>query len=65
MTIRFKCDRCGKTVSGRDECAAEVAFNEHTCEGMRPLTDLPLPLLRAVAVGELTEAEAWSKADAA
>ena len=29
--IRFKCRTCGKTVSGRTELDAELAFESHKC----------------------------------
>jgi len=58
-TVRFKCDRCGAKFSGKDEYSAEMKFNDHTCENMKPLSELPLPILRQLAMGEISEKEAW------
>ena len=60
--IKFKCTRCGKVVSGHDEHGAELAFNEHTCKGKRELSELPLPILKQLAMKEITEDEAWKLA---
>lgn len=47
-----KCDRCGAKMKALD-------FNIHECVGKRSLQELPLPILRKVAMNEISEAEAW------
>jgi len=60
--IKFKCTRCGDTVSGADEFSAELAFNDHICTGKRELSELPLPILKKLAMKKITENEAWKLA---
>ena len=57
--MQIQCERCGKVMKGRTELDTEILFTMHECEGMRKLSDLPLALLRRLAYGEITEAEAW------
>ncbi|MEJ2724395.1 MAG: hypothetical protein P8175_07075 [Deltaproteobacteria bacterium] len=60
MAVSFKCERCGKIITGKDEFDAEIKFIDHACEGMRDLNELPVDLLRKVARGEITAEEAWA-----
>ena len=57
---RCACNRCGAVSPRvRSEYEAEVWFAQHECAGMRPLSDLPIDLLRELAYGRMTEAQAW------
>jgi len=62
MTVEFKCDRCGEVIVGSDEYDAEVKFDEHSCKGKRELSELPLHILKDLAMGKITEKEAWERA---
>ena len=62
MTVRFKCDRCGEVIVGSDEYDAEVKFDEHSCKGKRELSELPLHILKDLALGKIDEKEAWKLA---
>lgn len=66
------CKRCGLDAVGtggtkRDaEYKAEIEFDRHVCKHedgtpMRSLRDLSPHLLRAVAMKEITEAQAWAR----
>jgi hypothetical protein len=59
----IECDRCGKTMTARNEIEAERLFDAHVCKGLRNLDDMPFDLLRKVVYDELTEDEAWTLAD--
>ena len=57
-----KCDRCEAISPNGSEYDTELWFNTHDCKGMRDLGELPLDLLRKLALGEISEAEAWKQA---
>ena len=59
MAMKIKCSRCKATYTGRAEMDTEIWFSKHTCKGKRPLSDMPMDLLRNVVAGEMTEDEAW------
>lgn len=61
--ISVKCKRCGQVVNADTELLAELAFNHHVCQGMRPVFEMPHDLILKVIGKELTEAEAWVEAD--
>tara|TARA_R110000803_G_scaffold48712_3_gene101256 strand:+ start:558 stop:719 length:162 start_codon:yes stop_codon:yes gene_type:complete len=52
-------------MTGRSEHEAELKFNTHECEGFRDLADLPSPILKRLAMKEITEDEAWKLAEVA
>lgn len=64
------CDTCGAEFTGHNEHEAEVLWNSHECKSEyekasgRDNYDLPLDLLRRIALGEITDAEAWAIVDA-
>ena len=55
MATKTRCTRC-KAVMAHKE------WNEHECKGMPKLNKLPFDLLRKVAYGTITEAQAWKLA---
>lgn len=55
-TGTVRCDRCGAVM-------AAIDFNVHECAKMRPLSELPIAILRKLAYGEISEAEAWHLAE--
>jgi len=56
MAISFKCSRCGKVVTGRDECDAEVKFDNHKCS-VKITKDTPLFLVKLSACQNPDHAE--------
>lgn len=60
--VIHQCDRCGAKSPATTEMNAEIWFSNHECKGMRPLKELPLPILRKLAMSEITEEEAWKEA---
>ena len=58
-----ECDRCGFRTKPSSEHGAEVAFDQHECKGMRDLGELRPDLLKALAMREITEEEAWRQND--
>ena len=64
MSVTFVCDRCEAEMVGEDEYEAEVLWATHECEGHRDLFSMDQDLLRCVAVGGMSEAEAWIEQDA-
>ena len=62
IMFKFKCDRCGQVISGRTEMEAEVKWGRHECPGRPSLDLLPMPILRDLALGRITEDEAWRQA---
>lgn len=59
MSVIYQCDRCKTEIRARSHYAAEVKWSEHRCDGMRPLSELPLDLLRELAYKRITETQAW------
>lgn len=57
MSNTCKCSRCGAVMK-------QSEWDEHICEDLRPLSDLPDDLLAQVATKKITEAEAWTRFDA-
>ena len=62
MTVSFKCDRCDEVIVGSDEDMAVRNFDEHACKGKRDLSELPLHILKDLALGKIDEKEAWKLA---
>jgi hypothetical protein len=63
MAFKIVCNRCKATITGKNELHAEQLWGDHKCKDKRPLSDLPLPLLREVAYGRLTEEAAFAQLD--
>ena len=57
-----QCSRCEATSPNTSEFNTELWFNDHECEGLPKLDTLPLQLLREVALGNITEEEAFNAA---
>jgi hypothetical protein len=60
MAVIYKCDRCGEEMKARSHHAAELLWSRHECAGLPKLSDIPLDLLREMAYGRMTEAEAFA-----
>jgi len=52
---KWVCTRCNVTGDDFDH-----PFDQHTCKGMRAITELSYELLRQVCEGKLSEAQAWA-----
>lgn len=61
--VTITCKRCGKKLVGRTEQDAEAFFDQHECKGKRDLREMPTDLLAKLALGELTEDQAWEIAN--
>ena len=66
MAIIHHCGRCGFTAKGKTEFDAERAYSVHTCRHpdgrpMRKLEDLPMELLRQLALKQITEDQAFAR----
>ena len=63
MATTIMCNRCKRVFDG-DRHDESAAFDGHDCvvDGRR-LADLPLDLLSMVALGRMSESEAWAMRD--
>ncbi len=59
--MRIKCEHCGQLSPNMSELNAELWFDDHCEKFHKSSVELPLPLLREVALGNLTREEAEAK----
>jgi len=58
-----QCARCGAKSRAGSEYDCEVWFSAHECKGMRDIGVLSLATLRRLALGEITEEQAFAEHD--